>query len=149
MFPVLAGHARPLRPRLLRDWFSAIQPDLYLDTRPEPVEGRDEAIAGEPPQVRIADAREIGRRRSGAAVRGAHSQAFPIERLQLFGIGVLMPQIAEYIAASWSDLLGCHVGVRADVPRGMPVRIPAWQAKRLLHGGPRSRDSLAASDGRR
>ena len=35
---------------------------------------------------------------------------------------------------SWSDLLGCHVGVRADVLRGMPVGIPAWQAKRLLHG---------------
>jgi hypothetical protein len=34
----------------------------------------------------------------------------------------------------WSDLLGCHVGVRADVLRGMPVGIPAWQAKRLLHG---------------
>ena len=33
---------------------------------------------------------------------------------------------------SWSDLLGCHVGVRADVLRGMPVGIPAWQAKRLL-----------------
>jgi hypothetical protein len=27
----------------------------------------------------------------------------------------------------WSDLLGCHVGVRADVLRGMPVGIPAWQ----------------------
>ena len=25
----------------------------------------------------------------------------------------------------WSDLLGCHVGVRADVIRGMPVGIPA------------------------
>jgi hypothetical protein len=34
----------------------------------------------------------------------------------------------------WSDLLDCHVGVRADVLRGMPVGIPAWQAKRLLHG---------------
>jgi hypothetical protein len=34
----------------------------------------------------------------------------------------------------WSDLLGCHVGVRADVLRGMPVGIPAWQAKRLRHG---------------
>jgi hypothetical protein len=35
---------------------------------------------------------------------------------------------------SWSDLLGCRAGVRADVLRGMPVGIPAWQAKRLLHG---------------
>ena len=26
-----------------------------------------------------------------------------------------------------------HAGVRADVVRGMPVGIPAWQAKRLLH----------------
>jgi hypothetical protein len=43
---------------------------------------------------------------------------------------------SELIVAldSWSDLLGCHVGVRADVPRGMSVGIPAWQAKRLLHG---------------
>ena len=38
----------------------------------------------------------------------------------------------------WSDLLGCHVGVRADVLRGMPVGIPAWQAKRLLHGAPQT-----------
>jgi hypothetical protein len=37
---------------------------------------------------------------------------------------------------SWSDLLGCHAGVRADVLRGMPVGIPAWQAKRPLHGRP-------------
>ena len=34
----------------------------------------------------------------------------------------------------WSDLLGCHAGVRADVLRPMPVEIPAWQAKRPLHG---------------
>jgi hypothetical protein len=39
---------------------------------------------------------------------------------------------------SWSDLLGCHVGVRADVIRGMPVGIPAWPAKRLLHGAPQT-----------
>jgi len=35
---------------------------------------------------------------------------------------------------AWSDLLGCHAGVRAGVLRGMPVGILAWQAKRLLHG---------------
>jgi hypothetical protein len=34
----------------------------------------------------------------------------------------------------WSGLSGCHVGVLADVLREMPARIPAWQAKRLLHG---------------
>src|ERR1035441_8227022 len=34
----------------------------------------------------------------------------------------------------WSDPLDRHVGVRADVIRGMPVGIPAWQAERLLHG---------------
>jgi hypothetical protein len=34
----------------------------------------------------------------------------------------------------WSDLLGCHAGVRAGVLRRMPAGIPAWQAKRLLHG---------------
>src|ERR1019366_9869822 len=35
---------------------------------------------------------------------------------------------------SWSDLLGCHAGVRAGVLRGMPAGIPTWQAKSLLHG---------------
>jgi hypothetical protein len=38
------------------------------------------------------------------------------------------------LSTPWSDLLGCHVGVRADVLRGMPVGIPARKVKRLLHG---------------
>jgi hypothetical protein len=33
-----------------------------------------------------------------------------------------------------------HVGVRASVVRGMPVGIPAWQAKRPLHGAPPTHD---------
>jgi len=37
---------------------------------------------------------------------------------------------------TWSDLSGCHVGVLADVLRRMPVRIPAWQVARPLHGAP-------------
>lgn len=84
-------------------------PDLHLDARSEPVDDRHEAIHGEPPEVRIADAREVRRRNAGAAVRGAHSQVFPVERLddfggqdslELFSIGVLMPEVAEHIAAS-------------------------------------------------
>jgi hypothetical protein len=99
-------------------------------TRPEPVEDRDEAIAGEPPQVRIADAREIGRRRSGAAVRGAHSQAFPIERLQLFGIGVLMPQIAEYIAASphHFQLFAFHRNISFNLLKRSLIRLAGGSA---------------------
>jgi hypothetical protein len=42
----------------------------------------------------------------------------------------------------WSDLLGCHVGVRADVLRG----IPAWQAKRLLHGAPQTTSNCNAAE---
>jgi hypothetical protein len=34
----------------------------------------------------------------------------------------------------WSDLSGCHAGILADVLPGMPVRIPAWQPGRPLHG---------------
>src|ERR1019366_888542 len=40
----------------------------------------------------------------------------------------------------WSDLSGCHAGVLAGVLRRMPVRIPAWQPGRLLHGAMNARD---------
>ena len=41
---------------------SATHPDLHLHPRPKPVDDRHEAIDGEPPEVRIPDAREVGRR---------------------------------------------------------------------------------------
>jgi hypothetical protein len=89
--------------------FSAPHPDFHIDARPETVDDCDEAINREPPQIRIANPREVGRRNARLAMRGAHSQVFPIKRLddfggqdglELFGIGVLMPQIAERISAS-------------------------------------------------
>jgi len=93
----------------LRDAFRAPHPDLNLDARAQAVDDRHEAIDREPPEVRIADAREVGRRNASTRLRGANSQLFPIERLddfgreqglELFGIGSVVPQIAEHIAAS-------------------------------------------------
>ena len=68
----------PLRPRLFRECFCAMYPDLHLDARAEPVEDRHEAIQGEPREICVADAREVGRRNAGSAVRRAHGQAFPV-----------------------------------------------------------------------
>src|SRR5579863_4206558 len=93
----------------MRDRFSAPHPNSYLDARTEPVDDRHKAIDGESPEVLVADSREVSRRNAGSAVRGAHSQAFPVEclndfggenRLELFSIGVLTPEIAEHIAAT-------------------------------------------------
>jgi hypothetical protein len=70
---------------------------------------RHEAIDGQPSEIRVANAREVGRRNAGSVMRSAHSQAFPIERLddfggqdrlELLGIRVLVPKAAEQIAAS-------------------------------------------------
>src|SRR5208282_5185618 len=96
-------------PRLLGDCFSATHAHLYLDARAEPVDDRHEAINGEPSEVRVADAREVGRRNACAPVRPPHGQVFPIERLNDFGgqdglellrVRVVVPEVAEYIAAS-------------------------------------------------
>ena len=65
-------------------------------------------IDREPPEIRIADAGEVRRRDSRAVVRRAHGQVLPVERLnnfggqdglELFGIGVFMPEVAEHISA--------------------------------------------------
>jgi hypothetical protein len=75
----------PSRPRVLRDSFSAVHSNLYLDARPEPVDDRHEAIGSEPSEVCISDAREVGRSNPSAAVRSAHGQALPIKGLDDFG----------------------------------------------------------------
>src|ERR1700722_590666 len=102
--------SRPgLREHPMLDRFRASPPDFHIDARAEPIDDRDEAIHREPPQVRIPNPREVSRRDPRSAMRGAYSQVFPIEclydfggqnSLELFGVGVLMPQIAEHIAAS-------------------------------------------------
>ena len=40
-------------------------PNFYIDARPEPVDDGHQAVDGEAIQVRIADAREVGRRDAG------------------------------------------------------------------------------------
>jgi hypothetical protein len=45
----------------------------------------EKAIDSEPCEVRISDAREVGRRNARAKVRSPHSQALPIKRLYDFG----------------------------------------------------------------
>ena len=91
--------------------FHAPDFQFHIDARSEPVDDRHEAIHGEAPEVRITNAREVGRRRARAAMRAAHAQAFPVERLddfggqdrlELFDIRILMPQIAEHVPAAAS-----------------------------------------------
>src|ERR1039457_2815105 len=65
--------------------FSGPYYDFHLDPRAEPVDDRHEAVNGEPPEVCVADAREVGPRDAGAGMRGAHGQAFPVDRLDDFG----------------------------------------------------------------
>jgi hypothetical protein len=64
---------------------------------------------GEPPEVRIADTREVGRRNARAIMRRAYAHAVLVERiddfggqdgLELFSIGVLMPEVAKNISAA-------------------------------------------------
>ena len=102
----------PSQAHLLRGGISASHLDLDFHARAEPVEDRHKAIDGEPPEVRVTNAREIGRRNARATVCRAHRQVFPIKRLndfggqdglELFSVGVLVPQIAENIRASLTN----------------------------------------------
>jgi hypothetical protein len=86
---------------VLRCCFSAPHSDSHFHTRPEPVDDRHEAIDCEPPEVGIANAREVGRRNSGAAVCCADAQTVPVKRLddfsgqdglELLGICFLCPR---------------------------------------------------------
>ena len=80
----------------------------FTSTRePQPVEDRHKAIDGEPREIRIAKAREIGRRDPGPAVRGPHGQSLPVKRLDDFscqdcfdlpGIRVLVAEVSEHVA---------------------------------------------------
>src|SRR4029077_5871002 len=87
----------------------AVQPDLNLDSGAEAVDDGYEAIYREAAEVRIADGGEVGGGDAGAGVRGANRQVFPVERLddfsredrlELFSVSALMPQVPEHIAAS-------------------------------------------------
>jgi hypothetical protein len=65
--------------------FCAPHSDFNLDPRAEPINDGHKAIDGEPFEVCIADAREVGGGNSRAAVRRAHAQSLPVERLDDFG----------------------------------------------------------------
>jgi hypothetical protein len=91
------------------DCLGSVQPYLDFNAGAEAVDDRHEAIHGEAAEVGVADAREVGGGNAGAGVRGANRQVFPVERLddfsredrlELFSIGAILPQIAEHIAAS-------------------------------------------------
>src|SRR5579872_3614865 len=62
-----------LSPHLVPCLFSPAHPDFHLYARSEPVQDRHKPIQSKPPEVRISDAREVGCRNPGAAVRGAHA----------------------------------------------------------------------------
>src|ERR1700691_422133 len=95
--------------RFAGDCLGGVQEDLNLDAGTEPIDDRHESIYGEAAEVRVADAGEVGGRSAGAGVGCANRQAFTAEhlddfsrenRLELFGVGVIMRQVAEYGAAS-------------------------------------------------
>jgi len=105
---IVQGLVLELRQRLAIDWFGAPHADFHVDARTGPVDDRHQATDSEPPEVRIADAREIGRRNAGSIVRGAQGKTIPIERLDDFGgedgleqlgIRVLVSEIPENIPA--------------------------------------------------
>lgn len=82
--------------------------DFHLHARTQSVQDRHEAIDSEPPEVRITDPGEVRGRNAGAAMGGAYGQAFAVKSLddfsgeyglELLSIDVLMPKIAEHIAA--------------------------------------------------
>ena len=59
--------------------------DLNLHARGEPIDGRDQTVDGEAPEIGVADTREVGGRNPGGAMSPAHAQAFPVERLDDLG----------------------------------------------------------------
>ena len=63
----------------MRGSVGAPDPDLHLNARSEPVDDRHQPIDDEPSEVRITDAREIGRGNRCAAVRATHAQALSVE----------------------------------------------------------------------
>ena len=108
-----------LNPRFVRYSVSAPYYDFHIDARAKPIDDRQEPIESEPPEVRIADAREVSRRNSSAAVRSANAQPVAVESLdnfsgqhgfELLGIRILLPEVTEHIAAAPNhfQLFGFH-----------------------------------------
>src|SRR5450432_1419278 len=93
--------------------FFSTHPHLYLDPRAEPVKNCHKTVQGEPCEIRIAYSGEVGCGDAGTGMRGAHGEAFPVERLDDFGrengfellcIGVLVAEVAVHIAAAAHDI---------------------------------------------
>jgi hypothetical protein len=61
--------------RLVRNRRRRPHPYFHFDPRPEPVDDCHKSVNGEAPEVRVADAREVGRRDAGAFVCGAHGHS--------------------------------------------------------------------------
>src|ERR1017187_3376533 len=62
-----------------RPWAAHL--DRHMHTRPEPADDRHQAVHRETAQVRVADAREIGRRYPSSDLRRTNRQTFTVERL--------------------------------------------------------------------
>ena len=72
----------------MRDRFNGPHSDFHLDPRAEPVMIEIRRSTVRPPEIRIADAREVARGDDGAFVGGVYGQAFPVHRLDDFcGLG--------------------------------------------------------------
>lgn len=74
-----------LRCRFMNNCFGPSHTDFHVDPRPKPIDDRNEAIDSEPPEVRIPDARKVGRCNPRSTMRCAHGQVFPIKHLNDFG----------------------------------------------------------------
>ena len=87
-----------------------MNPDLNLDARAQPVDDRHESIDSESVEVRIANAREVGRRNGGSSVGSAHGQVLPVERLDDFGCQTGLELAIIYL--TYLALTGLRLGWR-------------------------------------
>ena len=157
-----------LRRSLAPDGCRRPHPDIDLYSRPERVDDRHEAIDGKPPEVRVADAREVGRRNPACACatrtleKPSESSVLMIsaarQRLELLGIRASAPEVAENTStAHHFQLFGLHLagvwGSVASWPAGreagaMTQRERSKQARRkwqrLVSEQGRSGQSVAA-----
>lgn len=88
--------------------------DFHFDPRPEAIQNRNQPIHGEAAQVGVSKPREVRRGHAGAFVRGAHAEAFAIEReddlgrqnrLELLRVGILIREIPEWVGVSRAPML--------------------------------------------
>src|SRR5580704_2933538 len=86
--------------------------EFDFHSRSEQIKDRHEPVNGETAKVSVADTGEVGSRNTRAPVRGPHGQPLAVhdlddlggeDRLELFGVRVLVLEVAEHVAAAAHD----------------------------------------------